>query len=101
MSDEELLQIIDFRHRRDYSLQIMNEKITAGETVFLEEQICQEDDFAAAARETVISYTRELEIRMLAAGQEVLFLMGKMQFTAWQPAAVIRNCFSMISIRIL
>lgn len=77
MSDEELLQIIDFRHRRDYSLQIMNEKITAGETVFLEEQICQEDDFAAAARETAISYTGELEIRMIAAGQEDLFLMGK------------------------
>ena len=31
MSDEELLQIIDFMQKRDYSLQAMNEKLAAGE----------------------------------------------------------------------
>lgn len=80
MTDEELLQIIDFRRRRDYSLQNMNEKIAAGETAFPEEQIRQEAASAAGgstARETVIPYTGDLEIEKIAAGQEDLFLMGK------------------------
>lgn len=85
MSDEELLQLIDFRHRRDYSLQTVNEKLVAGEAEFPEEPIRQEAASAAenrsAARnpkqDMVIPYTGDLEIRRMAAGQNDLFLMGK------------------------
>ena len=80
MSDEELLQIIDFRHRRDYSLQAMKEKIAAEEATFPEDAIRQEAASAGsdnAARETVIPYTGDLEIQKIAAGQQDLFLMGK------------------------
>lgn len=90
MSDEELLQIIDFRHRRDYSLQTMNEKISAGETGFPEEQIRQEresQDIVSAAQdnridhdpeqELTIPYTGDLEIQKIEAGQDCIFLMGK------------------------
>lgn len=81
MSDEELLQIIDFQQRRSYSLQTMNEKIAAGETAFPEQQIRQTsasaDENGRAAQKSVIPYTGDLEIREIAAGQEDLFLMGK------------------------
>lgn len=80
MSDEELLQIIDFRHRRDYSLQTMKEKTAADEAAFPEDAIRQEAASAgsdSAARETVIPYTGDLEIQKIAAGQQDLFLMGK------------------------
>lgn len=80
MSDEELLQIIDFRRRRDYSLQAMKEKTAADEAAFPEDAIRQEAASAGsdnAARETVIPYTGDLEIQKIAAGQQDLFLMGK------------------------
>lgn len=42
MSDEELLEMIDFVHKRDYSLQAMNEKIEEGEISFPAQQIAQQ-----------------------------------------------------------
>ncbi len=82
MSDEELLQIIDFVHRRDYSLQVMKEKITESETSFLIEEITEDEGKEekektgeeAAQR---IPYTGNLSIRKIAAGQDCIYLTGK------------------------
>ena len=67
MSDEELLQIIDFQQRRSYSLQTMNEKIAAGETAFPEQQIRQTsasaEENGKEAQKSVIPYNGDLEIR--------------------------------------
>ena len=93
MSDEELLQIIDFMYKRDYSLQAMNEKLEAGEienpteTVNKEwEKEIEETATADAVlqseavwdpdQELTIPYTGSLEIRRIAAGQNCIFLMG-------------------------
>ena len=91
MSDEELLQIIDFMYKRDYSLQAMNEKIEAGESAFPEEEILKErekdieatensilqsDAVYDPAQELTIPYTGDLEIRYMAMGQNCLFLTG-------------------------
>lgn len=82
MSDEELLQIIDFVHRRDYSLQVMKEKITESETSFLIEEITEDEGKEekektgeeAAQR---IPYMGNLSIRKIAAGQDCIYLTGK------------------------
>ena len=42
MNDEELLEMIDFVHKRDYSLQAMNQKIEEGEISFPTQQIAQQ-----------------------------------------------------------
>lgn len=91
MSDEELLQIIDFMYKRDYSLQAMNEKIASGETDFPEEKIVREREKSIEAaqsnilqsgavyepaKELTIPYTGDLEIRYMAMGQKCLFLTG-------------------------
>ncbi|MCM1174127.1 MAG: hypothetical protein NC341_03645 [Blautia sp.] len=91
MSDEELLQIIDFQHKRDYSLQAMNEKMAAGEveqptqTVNKEkereieptdEAILQSEAIWNPEQELTIPYTGDLEIRTIAAGQDCIFLTG-------------------------
>lgn len=89
MNDEELLQIIDFMCKCDYSLQVMNEKIEKGE-VSLEEitkaeekeieatdtAILQSDAIWNPAQELTIPYTGNLEIREIAAGQNCIFLTG-------------------------
>lgn len=93
MSDEELLQIIDFMHKRDYSLQAMNEKLAAGEiespteTVKKEleeekkeettaESVLQSKAIWDPAQELTIPYTGTLEARYMAAGQDCIFLTG-------------------------
>lgn len=93
MSDEELLQIIDFMHKRDYSLQAMNEKLEAGEierpteTVnkeleaekekeATEESVLCSDAVWDPAQELTIPYTGTLEARYMAAGQNCIFLTG-------------------------
>lgn len=91
MSDEELLQIIDFMYKRDYSLQAMNEKIAAGESDFPEEKIVEErekdieatqsitlqsDAVYDPGQELTIPYTGDLEIRYMAMGQNCIFLTG-------------------------
>ena len=54
MSDEELLEVIDFVYKRDYSLQAMNQKIEEGEIPFPEQQIAQQaaQQEAAGEKET-------------------------------------------------
>lgn len=82
MSDEELLQIIDFVHRRDYSLQVMKDKITESETSFLIEEITEDEgkeEKEKTGEEAVqrIPYTGNLPIRKIAAGQDCIYLTGK------------------------
>lgn len=92
MSDEELLQIIDFQYKRDYSLQKMNEMIEEGEIEFPGEKIAQaqEAEIVATdeavlesnavwdpAQELTIPYTGNLKISYMAAGQDCIFLTGE------------------------
>ncbi len=87
MSDEELLRIIDFLHKRDYSLQKMNEMIAAGEAqmpVIEEkeieatgEKLLATDAVYEPAQALTIPYKGELELDMtIAAGRNELFLGG-------------------------
>lgn len=93
MSDEELLQIIDFMHKRDYSLQAMNEKLKAGEIenptemvnkewekeieeTATDDSVLQSEAVWDPAQELTIPYTGTLEVRRIAAGQNCIFLMG-------------------------
>lgn len=98
MSDEELLEVIDFVYKRDYSLQAMNQKIEEGEIPFPEQQIAQQaaQQEAAGEKETreenaavpndmirnpgqelTIPYTGDLEFQNIAAGQNCIFLTGE------------------------
>lgn len=74
MSDEELLQIIDFRYKRDYSLQKINEMIDTGEAQFPEAAL--NNDEPIEVTESTFYYTGDLEIQMIAAGQDCIFLTG-------------------------
>lgn len=89
MSDEELLQIIDFRYRRDYSLQKMNEMIALGEVEFPKEisdyrnnvqetdqSVMESEKIYDPAAELVFRYTGDLEIQYIFAGQNCIFLTG-------------------------
>lgn len=86
MSDEELLQIIDFRYKRDYSLMKMNEMIAAGEAEMpiieeaeieaTEDEILQSDAVYEPEQELIIPYTGDLEAHFMAAGQNCIFLTG-------------------------
>lgn len=90
MSDEELLQIIDFMHKRDYSLAAVNEKIASGEMEFptaaidektqeieaTDSSILQSDAVWDPAQELTIPYTGNLEAHYMAAGQNCIFLTG-------------------------
>lgn len=91
LSDEELLQIIDFRHKRDYALQKMNESMTEDERAAVLEKVKEEkeeereltdsvilnsDAVWEPTQELTIPYTGELELRGMAAGQNCIFLMG-------------------------
>lgn len=91
MSDEELLEIIDFIYKRDYSIQAVNDKIAMGEIAFpqekidsekdrevekTDESILQSDAIYDPAQELTIPYTGDLEISYMAMGQNCLFLTG-------------------------
>lgn len=91
MGDEELLQIIDFMHKRDYSLQKMNEMIAEGEMTFPSDEIkeaaevekeltdsviLESEAIWDPAQELTIPYTGNLEIRGMAAGRSCIFLTG-------------------------
>jgi len=81
LSDEELLQIIDFRHKRDYSIGQINSMIASGE--LSEEQILNDADNNDKAivpvfteQETIIPYTGDLSITAAAAGGDCIYLAG-------------------------
>lgn len=87
MSDEELLEIIDFMYKRDYSLQKVNEMIGSGEA---SGPVIEKEEVEATAEEILatdavyepkqsltIPYTGELELDLaIAAGRNELFLAG-------------------------
>lgn len=86
MTDEELLQIIDFNHKSDYSLEKMNEMIAAGEIDFpainkeimtpTDETILNSESIDYSTQELVIPYTGKLEITAITAGAKEIFLGG-------------------------
>ena len=87
MSDEELLEIIDFMHKRDYSLQKMNEMIETGEVQQPQlheeevqatgEEILATDAVYEPTQSLTIPYTGDLELDLtIAAGRNELFLAG-------------------------
>ena len=86
MENEELLQIIDFRHKRDYSLAKINDMIAAGEIEMpeveeeeleiTEESILLSDAVYEPEQELTIPYTGDLEAHFMAAGQNCIFLAG-------------------------
>lgn len=89
MSDEELLQIIDFRCKRDYSLQKMNEMIASGESKMPEEALQKEkpetlteasilnsDAIWEPDQELTIAYTGDLSVTAMAAGKKYIYLGG-------------------------
>lgn len=93
MSDEELLQIIDFMQKRDYSLQAINKEMDAEEIKNLTEIVNNELEKETAeaatdesvlqskavwdpAQELTIPYTGTLEARTMAAGNDCIFLTG-------------------------
>lgn len=89
MSDEELLQIIDFRCKRDYSLQKMNEMIASGESKMPEEalqkkkpetlteaSILNSDAIWEPDQELTIAYTGDLSVTAMAAGKKYIYLGG-------------------------
>lgn len=89
MSDEELLQIIDFRNKRDYSLQKMNEMIASADVKIPEEAASQSgpetltgpsvlnsDAIWEPDQELTIAYTGDLSVTAMAAGKRYLYLGG-------------------------
>lgn len=81
MSDEELLQVIDFRYKRDYSLQKMNEMIAAGEAEPVQPEPVMPEETTPVLGESdqklTIAYTGELSISSMAAGNDCIFLFGQ------------------------
>lgn len=89
MSDEELLQIIDFLYKRDYSLQKVNEMIADGKMEFPEEALKQEEEIQKTdesilgseavwdpSQELTIPYEGNLSITAMAAGKQFVYLGG-------------------------
>jgi hypothetical protein len=89
MSDEELLQIIDFRNKRDYSLQKMNELIASGNAevpkeaaspkepeTFTEYSVLNSDAVWEPDQELTIAYTGDLSVISMAAGKKYIYLGG-------------------------
>ena len=87
LTDEELLQLIDFVHKRDYSLMKINEKLEAGENLNAdlykawEEQKAGGEEAEGAIgenseKELMVNYEGKLSVTCLAAGEDKLFLGG-------------------------
>lgn len=89
MDDEQLLQILDFYHKRDYSLTKMNEMTAPGEAGSPEAVIENNEPVSATdpsvlqskavwnpEQELTIPYKGSLSILYMAAGRDCLFLTG-------------------------
>lgn len=88
LSDEQLLQIIDFWKKRDYSLAKMNEMIESGETQFPEAALVKEEITPTdpeilesqavwdPAQELTIPYTGSLPVDIIGVGNNCIFLGG-------------------------
>lgn len=88
MSEEELLQYIDFLYKRDYSLQKMNELIATGEAEIPEEisseeeisvtqeEILQSDAIWDPGQELTVPYKGDVSVTAIAAGRSRIYLGG-------------------------
>ncbi len=88
MSDEHLLQLIDFRYKQDYSLQKMNEMIDAGEVKMsdvlepepevaeTDSTILESDAVWDPGQDLTIKYAGDLNVFAMAAGVRDLYLGG-------------------------
>lgn len=81
LSDEELLRIIDFRHKRDYSIQQINNMAEAGEldADSIIDNAVKRDEVTEPVfteQETIIPYTGDLSITAVAAGSDCIYLAG-------------------------
>lgn len=89
MSDEELLQIIDFYAKREYSLQKMNEMIAEGEADFPEEakppvpdevtdsSVLDSSAIFQPEQALTIAYTGDLSLQAVATGKDCILLAGR------------------------
>lgn len=81
LSDEELLQLIDFRCKRDYSLRQVNSMIESGEADAAEilGNVKSRNEVAVPVfteQETIIPYQGSLSITTAAAGHDCIYLAG-------------------------
>lgn len=88
MTEEEILQIIDFQHKRDYSIEKMNSLIESGqavrpeitnreETEFTEQSVQNSDAVWDPKQKLTIAYTGDLSIDRIAGGADALYLAGR------------------------
>ncbi len=89
MSDEELLQIIDFYAKREYSLQKVNEMIAEGEADFPKEakptvpdkvtdsSVLDSSAVFQPEQALTIAYTGDLSLQAVAAGKDCILLAGR------------------------
>lgn len=73
ISDEELLQIIDFQHKVNYSIRIIGTEITEGERENIRDPI---DLAPEAEKEIVIAYEGSVDVTCVTEGEECLYLAG-------------------------
>lgn len=85
MTDEELLQYIDFLQKRDYSLAVINQEISDGEYVYertqespetTDREILDSDAVYEPDRELTIAYEGDMGVQCMAAGAEAIYLGG-------------------------
>lgn len=85
MTDEELLQYIDFLQKRDYSLAVINQEIAEGEYVYertqespetTDREILDSDAVYEPNRELTIAYEGDMGVQCMAAGSNVIYLGG-------------------------
>lgn len=86
LTDEELLQIIDFYAKRDYSIRKLNKMEEAGEGELptaekrqpagTKEAVLSSSAVFEPDRELVISYEGNLELTQMTAGKDCIFLAG-------------------------
>lgn len=86
LTDEELLQIIDFYAQRDYSIRKVNELADAGEMEIpkakkqqpegTKKEILNSSAVFEPDKELVIPYKGNLELTQIAAGKDCIFLAG-------------------------
>lgn len=75
MEDEELLQLIDFMEKREYSLKKINDEIEKGELVYTTPET--EDPITESVTEELcLSYEGTMGIQCVAAGKDAVYLGG-------------------------
>lgn len=73
LTDEELLQIIDFQHKLVYSIEKINEEIQSGER---EDYPQVEDGMLSIDEDAVIAYEGDVDIQCATDGKEYIYLAG-------------------------